>query len=41
MPRVKPNLASVYPVHSLEDVDIALGRIAMLKREIDLIRSLP
>ncbi len=37
MPRVKPNLVPVYPVHSLEDVNIALGRIAMLKREIDLI----
>lgn len=37
MPRIKPNLVPAYPVNSLEDVDIALGRIATLKREIGLI----
>lgn len=37
MPRVKPNLVPAYPIHSLEDVDSGLARIAALKRQIDLI----
>lgn len=37
MPRIKPTLAPVYPIHSLEDVDNALGKIAALKRQIDLV----
>ena len=37
MPRIKPNLVPAYPIHSLEDVDSGLARIAALKRQIDLI----